>query len=201
MMQTCFSNIHNPRYFQDELFEIMPRRESATLGQRRCHYGNIAEEYVCKALGLDNIKIDSNYPINFDAKDHSLFYEIKSVGVRSRKVVVYKFRLEKELPYAAKLRYVIFLHALRGQSKEAEIWDALYRSLPTIVIMSPETVHALCKDLKINKHKSEGQSGYVREGYRDGYYKMTVPDTSSTKAEFRYFERYNRTFTCQVQHL
>lgn len=142
-------------------------------GQARNAFGAIAQEIVWSALGIQPIRINGNCEICFDGKGLDAYFEIKSVR-RGAKVVVYKWRLEKEQKSDQKIFYAILIHdccGLRSKILEKMIGTGKILVLPLSAIVSA------CSGLPLNVPKpveNKPRHGYTRKGYKDGYYNIPI---------------------------
>ena len=157
---------------------IFPEFDFGTAGAARTHYGKAGEEVACNVLGLLDITINSRYSVNFDAFKGPMFYEIKNVR-KGGKVVVYKFRMEKELRWAEDgvLDYVMVVHNVRGAKTNRELWEGFERNGVSIVVIPAKKLHKIAKGCELRHIEVKGNgAGYEREGYREGYYNVPIKD-------------------------
>jgi hypothetical protein len=164
---------------QDSFFEIAPRFVCNTPGASRVVFGAAAEEIACKVLGLDRIRINGSFEVNFDAERNGVFYEIKSTRTASGKIVCYNWRMKKEEQFPG-LMYCIVSHNISGANDNVLERMAAGCSL---LLCDASKIRELINGLPEHKHKSEKKngkrSGYTRPGYIDGYKNLPVSALTS----------------------
>lgn len=158
---------------QDSFFEIAPRFVCDTPGATRVVYGAAAEEIACGVLGLDRIRINGTFEVNFDAERNGIFNEIKSTRAVGGKIVCYDWRMKKEEQFPA-LMYCIVLHGIKGSD------DVLERMSMgcAILLCEASKIRELIIGLPDHRHKAgptKGKrNGYTRAGYIEGYKNLPV---------------------------
>jgi hypothetical protein len=158
---------------QDSFFEIAPRFVCNTPGASRVVFGAAAEEIACKVLGLDRIRINGSFEVNFDAERNGVFYEIKSTRTASGKIVCYNWRMKKEEQFPG-LMYCIVSHNISGANDNVLERMAAGCSL---LLCDARKLRELLIGLPIHKPKlrADGKrTGYTRPGYIDGYKNLPV---------------------------
>ena len=149
-------------------------------GARRTRIGNLVEDIALGLLRVAPCKKSGGYDCCFDGKHGDTFYEVKSVR-RGGKVVVYKWRLERDEAAGVPLRYVIAMRNtnLAGAMTVGDTRRALAGDLLSLYVVSARKVHAATKSLPLNKlkkgHACGGKVGYTRAGYAEGYYNIALP--------------------------
>lgn len=154
---------------------VLPSYELIKNAQSRNGYGSAAQYLSCAALGLDGIAIDGSKDVCFDAEKDGQFYEIKSVR-KGGKVVIYDFRMEKEQATGLPLKYLIFVHKLKGVKSSEELWSTISQTEFDILLIDARTIHKFASQCPLNKIKKihGGRCGYAREGYIRGYRNLPV---------------------------
>ena len=165
--------VNRPTEIQSKLFTFFKEFDFISAGAARTHYGAAIEEVVCAALKLIPIAINGNYEVNFDAYKRDYFYEIKSVRAGG-KVVLYDWRMGKEIPFKDKLFYVFGVHNVRGAKSNRELWENMQEYGIVLVIEEAQTIHTAAYMQKLMFIKNEKQSGYTRGGYNEGYRNLPV---------------------------
>lgn len=159
-------------------FEIASRFQIPSVAVARNAYGAAAQEIVCRAMKLDPIQINGKAKVCFDAVRDGMFYEIKSVRAGS-KVVIYDWRLKKEVEAGLPVHYAILAHRIGGARTSDEMWDAYARRNLRIYVLPLNTVVELASTcpLTIPKKplgKVAKRFGMLRSGYADGYRNLGV---------------------------
>jgi hypothetical protein len=166
-------------------------------------YGAIVEQLACSALKLDHIEIDGSKDVCFDAERNGIFYEIKSCHKNS-KVVVYDFRLNKELNTGKHVFYVIVLHKVKGAKTSHELWQMFQNTELEMHVLPIYTIERICSSLPLcfvkNTWKLDQRYGYNRKGYRDGYYNIPTKAIRqiSTDKVTRNFKLHGMQFQAQI---
>lgn len=190
---------------QQNLLEVLPDRLSETNASRRNLFGAFAAEFVCAATGFFPIPINGNCEICLDAEFSRYFLEIKSVR-KNRQAVIYKWRMEKEKRSGLCVNYAFFVHEFAGEKNYTELLEICQNLPPKIYIIPLHKVQAVSCLEKLRKidtaklKNAQSWAGYAREGYKDGYYQVSVKKfVEETRlicnASFTF---YNKPFTCQI---
>lgn len=160
---------------QLNLFYIPPMLNADSVGGARNAYGIAVQEIVVRQLNLNPIRTNGNFDICLDAEKNGTYYEIKSCR-KTGKVVVYKWRLEKEQASGLTIQYVILVHNLKGA--RTDIFHQLNKAGFVIATLPLALVVELTKILPLRKHKNYlgKRNGYSRKEYRDGYYNIPIKD-------------------------
>lgn len=157
--------------------EEIPRRfsgESLTSGQARVFAGTVAEEIVCRGLGLSLLKPDARYGVCFDAVRGGTFYEIKSVRA-GNKSPLYDYRMEKEAGAGVPLVYLFARHDGRRFTSRERIHSELSGTMRDVYALPAALVHALAGEYPLRNIRTEvgpdgkDRCGYNRKGYAEGY--------------------------------
>jgi len=157
------------RGLQLTLFNVDPMLRAHNTGSARNAYGMAAQHIVCETLGLRPIPIDGRCGICLDAEDGEIFYEIKSVRTTG-KIVIYDWRLEKELSSGVPVMYAILIHSLRGARED--ILNAMRQCAPRILLIPLYEVAYAAREQaqrRYLKPRSARANGYNRKGYAQGY--------------------------------
>ena len=155
---------------QLNLLNVDPILNCHSNATARNAYGQAAQIIVCDVIGLSPIPINGNYPICFDAEASGVFYEIKSCGP-GHKIVIYNWRLKKELEAGVYVNYAILIHSLRGI--RTNVLQAMRDCKPKILILPLGCVkdvfdqHPTC--YYNPRTPTQKRLGYARKGYKDGY--------------------------------
>ena len=161
---------------QIPLLIIDPVLDAWNNASARNAYGMAAQIIACERLSLLPIAIDGRCQICPDAEKEGIFYEIKSAH-KNGKVVIYDWRLQKELASRLPLYYCIVIHKLRGARKN--ILPMLRESVVVIKIFSVQTIAIIAKRYPLNIPRPVGndpRTGYNRKGYIQGYRNVPVKD-------------------------
>lgn len=160
---------------QLSLLSVDPMLNASSNAEARNAYGTAAQLIVCESLGLFPIAIDGRYDICFDAELDGIFYEIKSVH-KSGKLVVYDWRLEKEMACGVLCFYAIMVHNLRGA--RSDILNCLRKNIHRIVVVPLDTISSAARKCPLNIPKpclpDNKRNGYNRKGYCRGYRNIPV---------------------------
>lgn len=154
-------------------------RRLPTPASSRNAIGKVMEEFVARAFNVELLPVDGRKNICPDFANG----EIKSVG-RNNRVLIYKWRLEKELQnFAAKEYFYIFGRhtcpiTVADVSQIAEHFQA---SPPTLVCVSLHEVAAVTGKLRprkfsLFKEDPDPRIGYNRKGYIDGGWQFSLSD-------------------------
>lgn len=157
------------------LFYTPPVYNCDSNASARNAYGMAAQELVYTKLGITPIRINGNYDVCFDGQRGLEYFEIKSVK-RNAKVVLYKWRLEKEKLVNVELYYCIVIHTLKGQRDD--LLQAMLAHLDNILIVKASDVYQLALTYPLHFYRqtkfTSTRNGYSRSGYSDGYYSIPV---------------------------
>lgn len=161
---------------QINLFYIPPFLSCTNNAQARNAYGTAAQDIVCQRLRLNPIKIDGRCDVCFDAEKDNEFYEIKSVHLKG-KVVIYDWRLEKELASPFPAFYAILVHGLRHGRND--IHKLLLEKAIMILVIPLEKVQQIAaqypiRTMKMTTKFASTRNGYTRKGYNKGYRNVPV---------------------------
>lgn len=162
------------RGLQLPLLSVDPLLQAHNTASARNAYGLAAQHIVCETLGLWPIPIDGRCGICLDAEDGKIFYEIKSTR-KTGKVVIYDWRLEKELSSGVPVMYAILIHTLRGARED--ILDAMRRCGPRILLVPLyEVAYAAREQTRCYylKPRCDRPNGYNRAGYVQGYRSVPI---------------------------
>lgn len=158
---------------QPTMFWVPPMLNCDSNASARNAFGTAAEEIVRELLGLERIPINGSFDVCFDAKRGAQYYEIKSTSQKSGKVVLYDWRMGKDVEAGVSLTYVIVCHSINGARKDI-ITTMLTKPLE-LLLLPAEIIHELAYQCPIQHLKTElvegwsDRSGYARDGYKDGY--------------------------------
>jgi hypothetical protein len=161
---------------QLELLDCPPTFDIKNNASARNAYGTAAQEIACAALALTPIRINGNYPVNFDAKRDDIYYEIKSCHRRS-KVVLYNWRIEKERKAGVPFRYVIVSHNAPKIRDGGNLFGILNQRGIDIIVIEGWRIHALAIQQPLKKwFCKDPEHGSMRPGYREGYRCVPMKD-------------------------
>jgi hypothetical protein len=198
-MQHIQSTPFAPAFKQLELIETEEAiRAIPSVAHARGEYGGAAQRIVYEALDIIPIPINGRYKVNFDGYSNGVYYEIKSVRL-SQKVVLYKWRVEKEQESGASLTYALVGHKVKEAPDTDKMWKGFQQHGVDIYLIPATVIHSLAVTCPLNTMKSTLR-GHNREGYRDGYYNLTWKDATAF-SQFMYETKpivNNREITCRV---
>lgn len=162
-----------PASLQYTMFWVPPMLNCDSNASARNAFGTAAEEIAKQLLGITAIKINGSYDVCFDGKRGDEYFEIKSTSQKSGKVVLYDWRLGKDVEANVKLTYIIVCHAVKGCRTDI-VGTMLSRPLE-LLLLPAEVIHELAHACPLQHLKTElvegwsERSGYARDGYKDGY--------------------------------
>lgn len=143
------------------------------------------QEIVSALLGLTPIPHSGGYDVVFDAGLGDQKFEIKSVR-RGSRMVVYSWRLQKELNCGEDVWYAVASHRrqCRNPATAAYLWADLSAHLEAVILIPVKSVADLCQNLPlkfISEHRTTSgvRNGYQRKGYCNGYYCLAERDLFS----------------------
>jgi hypothetical protein len=155
---------------QLELLDCPPTFDIKNNASARNAYGTAAQEIACAALALTPIRINGNYEVCFDAKRGEVFYEIKSCR-RTSKVVVWKWRIEKERKTGVSYRYAIVTHNAPKIRDGGNLFGLLNQRGIDIFMIEGWKIGALALQQPLKAWLAKDPlHGSNRVGYREGYY-------------------------------
>jgi len=160
------------------LFPVEPEVVLATQAAARNLYGNLCERIAVEALSLRRLKISGNFDACYDAQSkEGGLVEVKSVR-RSGACPIWSWRMQKDLTVAAEgedVSYVFVAHNISGVSSSDELWKGLARTVKEIFVVPLPVMAEMHKSSPAGGMRlGLGGSGYDREGYRDGYRRVSM---------------------------
>lgn len=164
-----------PPLTQPRLFDLLPEINCTSCASARNAYGMAAQEVVYRLLGVTEIRINGNYLNCFDGYKDGVYYEIKSTKTKGGKVVLYDYRMRKDVAAGVPLRYLIVCHSISGE-RDNVLQKMLDRQIE-IVSIPACAVHALALEQKlmaINRVPVGPHEGYTRSGYKEGYRNLPI---------------------------
>jgi hypothetical protein len=193
-----------PQDNQLHLFSMAPSKRIVKNAEARNLYGSLAQEIVCHTLGLIPIRINGNFDVCPDAVLHNTYYEIKSVR-KNGKVVVYVWRLKKELECEKQYIYAILIHNVR-RSNGVNILSDFIKGGLTLYLVPLSRIESLANDLPIHHikkiTKTNSRIGYNRKGYIEGYVNIPIhslrPYVTSSHLQQTFYS--NEVFNVEVCH-
>lgn len=183
----------NPRTLSDMtdfLFDTMTvyDRKSTKPAAVRNAIGEVAEEFACRALGMQRLRVDGRKKLCADAMLGDSPVEIKSIG-RSRTGLLYKWRRDKELKaYGRDYLYVFVLHDCTIKtSGGAEIVLSMRDTPPAILITTLGRVVDAIGDKPVRTFRMfdapppeqfdrKTMHGSQRAGYVEGGWQFRIKD-------------------------
>lgn len=159
-----------PPSAQGCLFYTAPVINCDSPASARCAYGNAAQEIVYALLDIERIPINVQYSTNFDGKKGAMYFEIKSTKQQGGKVVVYDWRVQKEILANVPLTYLLVCHKL-NQHRE-DIVQVMADTGVVIYSLPAAVVHHLAHELPkrtLKMSEANARSGYMRGEYKTGY--------------------------------
>lgn len=173
--------ITNINLFADSqltLWDDEPRILLANKASARTLYGSLCERIASEALGLRRLKISGNFDACYDAQgDAGKLFEVKSVK-RSGACPIWIWRMNKDKDVAAAghdVSYAFVTHNFSGAESSEQLWHGLSKTVKEIFVVPLGVMAELHKDAPFGGMKlGLGGSGYDREGYRDGYRRVSV---------------------------
>jgi hypothetical protein len=185
-------------------FDLCPDFAIPSCAVARNAYGNAAQEIVCAALALDPIPITGKADVCFDAVARGMHYEIKSVR-KGDKMVVYDWRLRKELGAGVPLQYAILEHGVRGAKSSHEMWDQYSDHVLRCYLLPVALVHEHASKCPLvvpppPKTDKGKRFGYNRAGYCEGYRNVPVRAFApfTQPQEFVRWQMYGRNLELEV---
>lgn len=154
------------------LFNVVPHLDAGSDGAARYAYGEAAQSLVCMLLGIEPIPVSSKHKICFDAFKDGMYYEIKSLHHKRGKVVLYKWRMEKDDEAGVPLSYLLVLHRLTGVREN--IAQKMADTGLDIFVMPASVVHSATEAEPLRAVSASRPRGYASPGYREGYYNLTL---------------------------
>jgi hypothetical protein len=161
-----------PTDTQGRLFEVPSVLNAGSEGAARYIYGEAAQRIVYAHLGITPIPINGKFPICFDGCRGETYYEIKSLNFKRGKVVLYKWRMEKEESAGVPLDYILVCHDLSGDRED--IVTAMAGRSIRFYILPSRIVHDAAKKTPLRMLKREAKGGYARNGYKNGYHNVSL---------------------------
>lgn len=170
------------------LIDQPPDQRIRGAGHRRTVIGNLVQELVCRIMGWQHLAVNGRQEFCPDANNPlGQPIEIKSSHCTKSgngKVVIYDWRMAKEIIHAPNLAYAIFCYCAEGKGKSkttAQFLDRLADCPPVLLLLPSWQVHHVAlTECPLNKMKSQRfdnvRNGYTRTGYADGY--RNVPTAS-----------------------
>lgn len=135
----------------------------------RVVYGEMAEILVCERFGATRLHTGQGEFCPDIQLPCGTYAEVKSS--RDGKIVVYKFRLQKELFYCGpEFPYFIVIHRQRCVDFPS------FFATAEVVRTTLGAVLQACEGKPLKMIRKEKQSGYNRGGYVEGYYTIHVRD-------------------------
>lgn len=147
--------------------------------------GDFAEEFVCRVMGLDRLKIDGRKNVCSDAKWDGNPVEIKSVGKNGR-ALLYKWRAEKEMKELGPFyTYVFVCHKCPiTVTHSRDVVKYFIDHPPTILMTTLGHIMGKLKGIEPRKFKlHDGKTyenkygrpaGFNRKGYIDGGWQFSL---------------------------
>jgi hypothetical protein len=166
-MKTVPAHLSLARGLQPDLLAVDPMLHADSNASARNAYGVAAQVIVCEALRLRAIRINGNFGVCFDAEDDDHFYEIKSCHAGA-KVVIYHWRLEKELAQDVPLKYAILIHRLRGARLDV-LAQLRAKAKQILVLPVAEVSRVFERHVTRFTVRKQHMTGYTRPGYDRGY--------------------------------
>lgn len=153
-------------------FDVPAVLNATTVGSARYAYGEAAQNLVYAHLGIERIPIDSKKTVCFDGYQHGTYFEIKSLHFQKGKVVLFKARMEKDQAAGVPLDYLLVLHRLQGE--RTDITRAMASAPIVFYVVPASAVHSATEGQSLRTVSQNGSNGYNKEGYREGYYNLTL---------------------------
>lgn len=155
---------------------------------RNC-IGQVAQEFVCRALRVESLPIDGRREVcpDFDGG------EVKSVG-KNNNALVYKWRLEKDLKHhdAESFIYVFLRHSCSIKCENAsDIARNLVSQRPNLLIVTLAELEQVLsarpvKRFSLFEKGEDPRIGYNRPGYRDGGWQFRLSVFEATYASKKF---------------
>ncbi len=181
------------------LFDMMSAYDRATLKPAavRNAIGEVAEEFACRALGMERLHVDGRKKMCADALWGDKPVEVKSIG-RSRAALIYKWRADKELATVGRdYPYIFVLHDCTIKaSSGAAVVQSMLRTPPSLLITTLGGVLDAIGDKPVKKFKmfeadpaqpfdrktmhGSQRAGYVEGGWQFKIKSIPVRYTTST---------------------
>jgi hypothetical protein len=147
-----------------------------TVAATRSFVGDFVEEMTVAAFGGTRLKTDSRADICPDIKlGDNLYLECKSIG-RTKDIIVYLSRLEKDLEFVRRgnrIFYVLWNHDYKMVDglTLGGLRDGVAQSFKSVSIIDLATLAPLLKatPVKTLNASLDKRSGYGSYGYTDGY--------------------------------
>jgi len=159
--------------------------------------GEVAEEFACRALGMERLHVDGRKKMCADALWDGRPVEVKSIG-RSRSALIYKWRADKELATVGRdYFYVFVLHdcTIKAASGAAVV-QSMLRTPPSLLITTLGGVMDAIGDKPVKKFKmfeaehpatfdrktmhGSQRAGYIEGGWQFKIKSIPVRYTTST---------------------
>jgi len=157
---------------QLELTPVMDEAYVARgLGSWRNLIGYMAEQHAAERLGAERLSTDGRAGYCPDLTKDGVKYEVKAVG-KSREVIVYSMRLEKDRTYAEThpLVYVLVIHSAVVPATAQEIRTRISRAQVWCIPFC--YVDAVCSRMRprILNRNYKPTNGWCQRGYERGGY-------------------------------